>query len=302
VRNKKQGGGKMKKKAVLVCMKIFLVGTLTVATYAEESAKSVTFDIIFGKGSDVDLKLDLARPTGGDGPFPALIFIHGGGYGYYSGNDKGQYFNAIKQAAKRGYVAVSVEHRLISVKEKGKTKFPFPAQVHDMKCAVRWLRANAVEYAIDPNRIGAVGWSSGGDLALMLGLTDPSDGLEGECGNLEYSSRVQAVVSLAGSSDFTLFGDNDILRDLLGGTLGEVPDKYKAASPLSYVSGDDPPVLLVHGDMDTLVPLKQAQLLDEKMTEMGLPHTLIIKKNTGHENSWYDNAVWDFIDSHLKNK
>lgn len=291
----------MKTKAVL-CVTIFFVVVLGVVTNAEESARPVTFDIIYGKGGDVDLKLDLTQPAVGEGPFPALIFIHGGGFGYFSGNDKRQYLSAIKQAAKRGYVAVSVEHRFISVKENGKTKYPFPAQVYDVKCAVRWLRANAKEYNLDPNRIGAVGWSSGGDLSLMLGLTDPSDGLEGDCGNLEFSSRVQAVVSLAGSSDMSLYGDKEILRDLLGGTPEEVPEKYEAASPLTYVSSDDPPVLLVHGDMDTFVPLQQAQMIDDKMTEVGEPHTLIIKKNAGHENLWYDNAVWDFLDVQLKNK
>jgi acetyl esterase/lipase len=188
------------------------------------------------------------------------------------------------------------------VKENGKSKYLFPAQIYDVKCAVRWLRANAKKYNIDSNRIGAVGWSSGGHLALMLGLTGPSDGLEGECGNLKYSSRVQAVVSLAGPTEFmSLYNDSAILRELLGGTPEEVPEKYKAASPLTYVSRDDPPVLLVQGDWDSSVPLKQAQILDEKMMEVGEPHTLIIMKNVGHSNFWNDNAVWDFLDEHLKN-
>jgi len=168
---------------------------------AEENDVIMERDIIYGKGGDVDLMLDLARPKKAKGRLPTLIYIHGGGWGYMLGFSKNSYTSSIREAAKKDYIAVTIEHRLISVKENGKVKYPFPAQVHDIKCAVRWLRANARKYKIDPNRIGVVGWDSGGHLALMLGLTDPSHMLEGECGNMEYSSRVQAVVSLAGITD-----------------------------------------------------------------------------------------------------
>jgi acetyl esterase/lipase len=155
-------------------------------------------DLVYGKGGDVELKLNLARPTSDTGSFPALIFLFGGGY--HSGS-KEHWRSDIKEAAKRGYVAVTIDYRLTNIKENGKTKYPFPAQIHDGKCAVRWLRANASKYKIDPNRIGVVGFSAGGNLALMLGLTDSSDGLEGDCGDGKISSRVQAVVNLAGPTD-----------------------------------------------------------------------------------------------------
>lgn len=205
-------------------------------------------------------------------------------------------------------MAVSVDYRLTSVRESGNVKYPFPAQVHDVKCAVRWLRANAREYKIDPDRIGAVGWSSGAHLALMLGLTDTSHGLEGECGDLNYSSRVQAVVSLAGPTDFIgLYQETRYspIEALLGGTPEEVPEQYRMASPLTYVSKDDPPVLSIHGDRDPEVPPKQAELLDAKMKEVGASHTLILETGAGHHTSdlvnfYEDNPVWDFFDRHLK--
>jgi len=271
---------------------------------AEEKAYIWEPGITYGKGGDVELKLDLARPASGKGPFPALIFIHGSGWGWWSVGRR-QYCSALIKAAERGYVAVTVDHRVISVKENDKTKYLFPAQVYDVKCAVRWLRANAKKYKIDPNRIGAVGWASGGHLALMLGLTDSSHGLEGECGNSKFSSGVQAVVSLAGPTELiSLYHEAAgftpiVLVEFLGGTPEEVPDQYKIASPLTYVSKDDPPVLTIHGDRDISVPPKQAELLDAKMKEAEASHMLIIKKGVGQENFWDDNAVWDFLDKHL---
>jgi len=273
---------------------------------AEEKAYIWEPSITYGKGGDVELKLDLARPASGKGPFPALIFMPGSGWGYDSVGSRRQYCSALIKAAERGYVAVTVDHRLTGVKENDKTKYLFPAQVYDVKCAVRWLRANAKKYKIDPNRIGAMGWASGGHLALMLGLTDPSHGLEGECGNSKFSSGVQAVVSLAGPTELislyheSVFTTPIILVEFLGGTPEEVPDQYKIASPLTYVSKDDPPVLTIHGDRNFAIPPKQAELLDAKMKEAGASHMLIIKKGVGQENFWYDNAVWDFFDKHLK--
>ena len=293
---------------VLVSLTLLIFGHGAHQTgLAQENDFIFEEDITYGKVGDVELALDLARPASGKGPFPVLVFIFGGGW---STGSRTQLHLGMWQAAERGYVAVTVDYRLTSVKENGKTKYLFPAQVHDVKCAVRWLRANRRKYKIDPNRIGALGFSSGGHLALMLGLTDSSDGLEGECGKLKYSSRVQGVVSLAGTTELvSLYQESKeplietFLGDLLGGTPEEVPEQYKMASPLTYVSKDDPPVLSIHGDMDLEVPLRQAELLDVKMKEVGVSHTLIIKKDRGHcgiVNFLEDNTVWDFFDRHLK--
>ena len=137
----------------------------------------------------------MARPEG-DGPFPAIVFIHGGGW--YQGNRQG-YRGAIEEAAKRGYVAITISYRLMQFDESKKettTATPiFPAQIHDAKAAVRWLRANAKKYHVDPDRIGVTGASAGGHLSLLVGLTDPTAKLEGDSGSPDQSSRVQAVVN-----------------------------------------------------------------------------------------------------------
>lgn len=292
----------------LVLFGFFILAIISCAFFktglAEEKAYIWESGITYGKGGDTELKLDIACPSSGKGPFPALIFMPGSGWGWHLGMNRNQYRSAIIKAAERGYVAVAVDYRLISVKENDKTKYLFPAQVYDVKCAVRWLRANAKKYKIDPNRIGAVGWSSGGHLALMLGLTDSSHGLEGECGNSKFSSRVQAVVNLAGPTELiSLYHESSfpvILVEFLGGTPEEVPDQYKIASPLTYVSKDDPPVLTIHGERDNFVPPEQAELLDAKMKEAGASHMLIFKKSVGHINFWYTKALLDFFDKHLK--
>jgi acetyl esterase/lipase len=259
---------------------------------AEENDVIYERDIIYGKGGDVDLMLDLARPAKAEGRLPILIFIHGGGWGWYSGSSRNQYIRDIKEAALRGYIAVTIGHRLTSERENGKVKYNFPAQVHDVKCAVRWLRANARKYKIDPDRIGVVGWSSGGHLALMLGLTDQSDGLEGKCGDMKYSSRVQAVVSLAGVTDLKsqyvdTYNSRSYVKDFLGGIPEEMPERYAASSPIIYASKDDPPVLTIQGDDDPYVPLSQAELLDKKMNEAEASHTLIVVEDAGHDGLVY---------------
>ena len=149
------------------------------------------------------------------------------------------------QAAQRGYVAVTVDYRQTSIKEKGKIKFLFPAQLYDVKCAIRRLRANAKKYSIYSNHIGVAGWSSGGHLALMLGLTVLSDGLEGDCGDREYPSRVQAVVIACGPTELvSMYNESSDepgpVVDLLGGNPQELPDQYAKASPITYVRSDAP--------------------------------------------------------------
>lgn len=258
---------------------------------AEDEAIIIEKDIVFGMGGDVELKLDLAHPAKRKGRFPTLVFIHG------LGNVRQGYSTEIKEAAERGYVAVSIDYRQF---QGAKDNYPFPAQVHDGKCAVRWLRANARKYKIDSSRIGVVGWSAGGYLSLMLGLTQPSDGLEGECGSLKYSSRVHAVISMSGYADLISghFETDIVIIKWLGGTLEELPEQYKRASPITYVSMDDPPVLSIHGEAEPW-EAEQAEILDTKFKEVGASHALIIKKGKGHGYP-VDNDVWDFFDKHLK--
>lgn len=267
-------------------------------------------NVPYGRAGDNELELDLARPAGGNGPFPALVFIHGGGW--YQGKRQ-DYRAAIQDAAKRGYVAVTISYRLMQFdeakKESTTAALNFPAQIHDAKAAVRWLRAHADKYHLDAERIGVTGGSAGGHLSLLVGLTDPEAKLEGESGNPDQSSRVQAVVNVFGPTDMAFCYEKSsvawIFRLFLGGTPTEVPDRYREASPITYVSADDPPVLTLHGDQDALVPIDQAKKLDELMKSAGASHTLMIFEGQGHgftgeyqERS--AKAMWEFFDQHLK--
>ena len=290
---------------------LFVVFTVLLLTDGIARCAEVVVDenITYGKASDTELKLDLARPEG-DGPFPAIVFIHGGGW--YQGNRQG-YRGQIQEAAKRGYVAATISYRLMQFDETKKettTATPiFPAQIHDAKAAIRWVRANAEKYNVDPNRIGVTGGSAGGHLSLLVGLTDRAANLEGESGSPEQSSRVQAVVNVFGPTDMRFCYDKSsvawIFRLVMGGTPDEAGERYKAASPITYVSKDDPPVLTLHGDQDALVPVEQAKVLDEKMETVGASHTLMVFEGQGHgfrgeHQQKAINATWAFFDQHLK--
>jgi acetyl esterase/lipase len=160
-------------------------------------------------------------------------------------------------------------------------------------------------YRIDENRIGVLGYSSGGNLALMLGLTDCLDGLEGDCGDSRVTSRVQAVVNLAGPTEWEMHHSfySVFCEAFLGGTPEETPARYKAASPLIYVTPDDPPILTVCGTKDVVLP--EEKILDDRMKAVNAFHELIIIEGAGHSMSdlmdfYQDNPVWDFLDKHLK--
>ncbi|NQT15360.1 MAG: alpha/beta hydrolase [Planctomycetes bacterium] len=288
---------------------VILAAICLTADIARCAEVAVEEDITYGKAGDIELKLDLARPEG-DGPFPAIVFIHGGGW--HQGNREG-YRGQIQEAAKRGYVAATISYRLMQFDETKKetaTATPiFPAQIHDAKAAVRWLRANAEKHNVDPDRIGVTGGSAGGHLSLLVGLTDPAANLEGESGSSGQSSRVQAVVNVFGPTDMEFCYEKSsvawIFRLFMGGAPGEAAETYKAASPITYVSKDDPPVLTLHGDRDALVPVEQATKLDVKMKAAGASHTLMVFEGQGHGfRGEYQqkamNAMWEFFDQHLK--
>lgn len=289
---------------------LFGLGVLILAGAAARGADIVVEeDVTYGKGGSSELKLDIARPAG-DGPFPAIVFIHGGGW--YQGSRE-RYRDMIREAAERGYVAATISYRLMKFDQEKKettTAEPrFPTQIHDAKAAVRWLRANAGKYRLDTDRIGVTGESAGGHLSLLVGLTDAKADLEGSGGNPDQSSRVHAVVNVFGPTDMAKCYETSsvawIFRLFMGGTPEEVPAVYQAASPVTYVSSDDPPVLTIHGDKDALVPIAQARLLDEKMKAAGAEHTLLLLKGQGHgfqgpAKQKATDALWDFFEKHLK--
>lgn len=266
-------------------------------------------DIVYGKGGDTELKLNLARPDHSQGLLPAIICIHGGGWRY--GNRK-DYQGEMERLARHGYVAATITYRLSEPDPSGKPRNPFPAQIEDVKCAIRWMRANAEKYHVDPNRIGVTGGSAGGHLSLLAGVTGNSSEFEGNGGHPGISSRVQAVVNYFGPTDMPrLYGTSKRVSALVASLLDGPPEKepalYKAASPVNYVSKDDPPILTIHGTADPAVPVDQATEFDAAMKKAGASHTLLLLEGEGHGFSKKGNktaadATTRFFDEHLKNK
>jgi acetyl esterase/lipase len=239
---------------------------------------SVTRDVEYGKGGGHALLLDLYTPSERKpGTAPAVIWIHGGGW---RTGEKAPAALAVRLAEK-GFVAASINYRLSD-------EAAFPAQIEDAKCAVRFLRANAAHYGIDSRRIGVAGGSAGGHLALLIGTSDASAGLEGTGGWEGVSSRVQAVLSWYGPADFTVGhraferGNGPSIVKFLGGTDEEKPDVYRRASPVSWVTKDDPPLLLIHGLKDTTVPFDQSVRMEAAYRKAGLAVELIPVQNAEH--------------------
>ncbi len=233
-------------------------------------------DIEYGTGGERKLQLDLYLPKGRKKATPAIIFIHGGAW--KGGKRSDMKFYCVK-FAEMGYVTATVTYRLSG-------EATFPAAVQDVKCAVRWLRANAAKNLIDPKRIVVSGNSAGGHLSMMIGYSnEPS--LEGTGGNNDVSSRVCALVNFYGPADLTTdFAlKQGVLKDFMGGkSFDELPDAYRLASPLFHLTQDDPPTLIFHGTIDSTVPIAQADRLADKLKELkidyvyekyeGWPHTM----------------------------
>lgn len=258
-------------------------------------------DVVYGHAGGEDQELDLYVPTDGPGPYPAVIILHGGGWA------KGSHVGHRQQAsalAAYGYVTASVGYRLAP-------RHKFPAQIQDVKCAVRWLRANAGRYAVDRERVGVIGYSAGGHLALLLGLSQAQDGLEGDGGNPEQSSSVQAVINNAGPTDLTRPDWPDITRpiifDWIGGSREQMPDVYRVASPLTYVHRGAPPVLTIHGTEDKIVPYEQAKLLHSALRRARVPSRLETMYGKGHGENWtpedvkrIEKLMREFLDKNLR--
>jgi acetyl esterase/lipase len=221
-------------------------------------------DVVYGQGAGEDLKLNIARPKDAQGALPCIVFIHGGGW---AAGNKDSHTQQTWDVAKRGYVGVTVGYRFAP-------KHRFPAQIEDAKCSIRFLRANAEKYGIDKDRIGAVGFSAGAHLSMLLGTMDKGDGLEGEGGHPEQPSKVNAVVSWFGPTDLTTKDWPDASRKLIeqfvGGPKDEKEEVCRKASPITYVNAGDAPMLLIQGTKDRLVPHTQAYLMIDALSRAGV--------------------------------
>jgi acetyl esterase/lipase len=209
-----------------------------------------------------------------------IVWVHGGAWRQGSKEN-----TRAARMAGRGYAVASVGYRLSQ-------EAIFPAQIHDCKAAVRWLRAHADDYDLDPRRFGAWGGSAGGHLVALLGTSGGVAELEGELGNLDQSSHVQAVCDFYGPSDFLRMDDlpGNMVHDapdspesqLVGAPIQERPDLVARASPITYLSGDEPPFLIVHGQEDATVIANQSELLYGALREAGVEATLHLVPGAGH--------------------
>jgi len=234
----------------------------------------------YGRAGDRSLKLDLLRPKDqGDKVLPVVVCIHGGGW--QNGNKESFRGLAAGLAATGNYAAVSVGYRLTG-------EAIWPAQIHDCKAAIRWIRASAGKYKLDEKRIGAMGNSAGGHLVALLGTSGDVKELEGACGNPGLSSRISCVVDLCGPSDFPHFleqpgaGGRSAVIKLFGGPPAEHAAAARAASPVTWASADDPPFLIFHGTEDATVPFAQGEAMSAALEKAGAKVTFVRVEGGGH--------------------
>ena len=248
-------------------------------------------DLEYANVDGQSLKLDLYLPEKSDAKPPLLVWIHGGGW---TKGSKSQFNPIFVRLTAEGYAAASIDYRL-----DGLTSHP--KQIHDCKGAIRWLRANADKYGYDVTRIGVGGGSAGGHLVLLLGLSSGVEELEGDVGgNLDQSSQVHAVVDLFGPSALGLFAEkSERFRH------NKTPELLKSASPVTYLTKDDPPLLIFHGDKDELVPLSQSEHMHKLYQEMGLESSLHVIEGAGHGGPQFSDParyelVKQFFARHIK--
>ena len=244
-------------------------------TLSGSQVKNIQYAEVGGK----PLLLDLYLPEKPEGS-PLVIWVHGGGW---IGGSKQNCF--VKWLSNFGYTVASINYRLVDVAK-------WPAQLHDCKGAIRWLRANAQTYGYNPDCVIAAGASAGGHLVALLGTTGDNDELEGTVGgNSDQSSRVQAVVDYYGATDFPLRSKTQswkvnkpgsVVYNLLGGPANQFVDKAKQASAKFHVTPDDPPLLAFHGVQDTTVLMNQTDAIEAAYVKAGLPVTVHRLENSGH--------------------
>ncbi len=266
----------MKNRPALVLLVAFISISLRAAELAVPDTVTFERDLIYAEAGGARLQLNLARPKGVTGPLPAVLCIHGGGF--RAGSREG-YNKLCLTLAQHGFVAATISYRLAPM-------HPFPAAVHDTKAAVRWLRANAVKYGIDPARIGVTGGSAGGHLAQFLGVTAGVKEFEGG-DHPGFSSAVTCVVNFYGPSDFTKsYGKSVdahvVLPMWLGGDVNTARARHIQSSPLNWVTPAAAPTLLVHGTEDKYVAYEQAVWIRDRLTACGVPVELITLTGAGH--------------------
>ncbi len=277
----------------------------TTSAYAEFPAENwqkssdkveVIQPLVYGTGSGRELRLALFLPKKHDGSFPTVVFVHGGGW---QGGTVRHFSRQSMILAEAGYACACIEYRL-----SGEAKFP--AQIEDVKCAIRFMRAHAKQYNLDKNRIAVAGGSAGGHLALLAAASGGVAALEGNGGWQNQSTIVQAGAGFNPAVKIEHKGDGSVLK-LIGVEYEQNPDAYRAAEPETYLDPDDPPVLVLHGTADVTVPYGEAVYYTSKLRSLGIAAELYTDLDVGH--AWFNEppyleqttqALLRFLDSHLK--
>ncbi len=292
------------KRAFLLCSFLPLLSAISVQEIFAQRILPDTANVEYAFVSGISLKLDIYLPKNVAKPYPVIVWIHGGGW--RGGSKENPTAASMSQ---QGYAVVSINYRLSG-------QAIFPAQIHDCKAAIRWIKANAATYGFNPERIGAWGSSAGGHLVAMLGTAGDVDSLEGTVGgNLQFSSRVQAVCDWYGPANLLTICDFPSGLDhcsstspealLIGGAIKDNLAKARAASPITYVSANDPPFLIQHGTNDMTVPFHQSVELDSALKAVGVNVKFMPIANTSHGGGGFAadstrRKVSEFFDRRLK--
>ncbi|MDP6445412.1 MAG: sulfatase-like hydrolase/transferase [Pirellulaceae bacterium] len=256
-------------------------------------------DVTYARYGDRTLEMDIYRPKRTWGELPAVVCIHGGGWANGNRTNHGRVAQAL---AARGYVAATISYRLSG-------EAAFPAAIHDCKAAVRFLRANAKELGLDSDNIGAIGLSAGGHLTALLATSTGVRELEGEGGNANFSSAIQAAVPMGAQTDLQSKRTREISqaqdrgqiwRRFLGGSLEDKPATYRLASPLYHLDKDDPPCWFISGETDD--PSTRADAFRRRMEEFKIQSDLTLIKGAPHpflgKQVWFDEMI-DVADAFL---
>ena len=277
---------------------LILVGLLPAGVYHVDAQNrrtidgqdkvNMTVDLSYAGNENPRQKLDLLLPmnrVSGE-RLPVLAYIHGGAF--KGGHKRGGHRHLMKYVAGGKFAGVTIGYRLSG-------EAIWPAQIHDCKAGIRWIRANAEKYGLDPDRILVWGHSAGGHLSSMVGTTGGVGSLEGSVGgNLTFSSRVHAVCNYFGPSDFLQMDEHRLPRGLIhdsaespesllvGGPIQELQEIVATANPITFISPDDPLFLSIHGQKDPLVPAHQSMILHQALIRGGVSSELYLVKDGGH--------------------
>jgi acetyl esterase/lipase len=248
-------------------------------------------DVVYARLDGRDLTLDLYWHPGADEPEPLVVWIHGGAW---MSGDK-TWMPPLLYLLNYGFAMASIDYRLSQ-------EALFPAQIEDCKAAIRWLRANAARYNLNPDRVGAWGESAGGHLSALLGTAGGVAAWDRRGGNREYSSRVQAVCDWFGPSDLLKMGvmkngfDHNAADApealLIGGPIQKNEERANYANPITYITPETPPFFIMHGEQDDVVPVGQSELLHRALVKAGLDSTLTIIPGMGHGVMELDEKRW----------